>query len=99
MARPRKSDRDSIRAERFSLSLTPKLYSDVMTLAAIRDVSVNEFLICFIATICDKNQAVIEQFRAARQRAAEAVDLSLDDTHDVEDVPVVDDRADEAVND
>ena len=37
-----------------------------------------------------RNEIVIEQFLSDRERAAVAIDLSLDDSHDVE----VEDRAD-----
>ncbi len=78
MARPRKDDRTQIRSERISLIVTPAILAGASTLAAIKGVSVNDFLATLIESIVKKNATVIEEFDEARRRASAAVRLDVD---------------------
>ena len=79
MARPRKENDDEKRTERLSLALTPIMHADITTLARMQGVSVNDFVAHVLELVAKKNQAVIEEFEAARQRTADKINFNVDD--------------------
>lgn len=79
LARPRKTNRETLRTERISLALPAADYAGVSTLAAIQGVSLNEFLCAVVAQLVQKNLPTIESFNAARQQAADSINLNVDD--------------------
>ena len=77
MSRPRRLDRESIRAERLSLSLTPKNYDAVVTLAQIKGTSINELITGMIDQLVAQNAAIIEEFTATQSNFADRLNLSV----------------------
>lgn len=65
MARPRNTDRESVKSERISIALTPAIMSGATTLAQIQGTSLNDFVATLIENAVKKNAPVIEQFNAA----------------------------------
>lgn len=78
MARPRTKDRESIRSERVSLALTPATYDGLIALAQCKACTVNDLLVGVIDKLVAKNATVIAEFKAAQDKAADAVNLSVD---------------------
>lgn len=77
LARPKNVDRESIKTERVSIALTPPVYNGVLSLAQIQGVSVNELVGELIERVVKQNAAVIADFNAARDKAAETVNLNV----------------------
>ena len=69
MARPRNTDRESVKSERLSLTLTPALMSGATTLAQIQGTSLSDFVATLIERAVKKNAFVIEKFDAALSTA------------------------------
>ena len=69
MARPRNTDRESVKSERLSLTLTPALMSGATTLAQIQGTSLSDFVATLIEHAVKKNAPVIEKFNAALDTA------------------------------
>jgi hypothetical protein len=69
MARPRNTDRESVKSERVSIALTPAIMSGATTLAQIQGTSLNDFVATLIERAVKKNAPVIEKFNAALENA------------------------------
>lgn len=78
MPRPKNSNRESIRSERVPLAMTPAGYDKLATLAVIRGVSINELVNAILEPVLERNSATIDSFNAARQKAADEIDLAAD---------------------
>lgn len=86
MARPKITDRNTIRTERISLALTPATYYGIKTLADIKGLSVNDLLNSVADELVKKNAATIVEYEKHRARLADSLNLSVamrDDTIDV----------------
>lgn len=68
---PRKPMEGEKRESRINIIVVPSLYKQIVTLADSQGVSLNEYLTLLIEKTVNKNQSVIEQFRAARKAAKE----------------------------
>lgn len=77
MGRPRTTDRDKIRSERFSLVLTPVTYDGVRAMALAKGISVNDLIATILEGVVKKNATVIENFYAAQREAAAAINLDV----------------------
>lgn len=75
MPRPKTADRSTIRTERISLALPVASYTGIKTLADIQGLSVNDLLNDVIRRLVEQNAAVISEFEAARDRAADSLNL------------------------
>lgn len=82
MARPRTKDRESIRSERVSLALTPATYDGLIALAQCKACTVNDLLVGILDRLIEQNATVIADFKAAQDKAAAAVNLSVDAAQD-----------------
>ena len=49
------------RKKRVSLIVTPSMYNDVTTMAAIRGTTINDFIIGLIEPVIKKNRATIDK--------------------------------------
>ena len=78
MARPRLEDRASIRSERVSLALPPATYDGLIALAQCKACTVNELVTRMLEHVVKQNESVIADFKAARDKACAAVNLSVD---------------------
>ena len=78
MAKPRIDDRSKIRSERVSLALTPETFNGVRLLAAMKNISVNEFVSSMIEAVVSKNAKVIDEFADAQNKAVANIDLSFE---------------------
>lgn len=77
MAKPRIDDRSKIRSERISLALTPDTFNGAKLLAAMKGISVNEFVSSLIEAVVTKNANVIAEFADAQSKAVASIDLSV----------------------
>ena len=78
MPRPRFSDRAAVRSERTSLVLKPMTLDGIRTLATIQDVSTNDLIASILDSIVERNQSVIDEFKAEQSAAAKRIDLSTE---------------------
>jgi len=77
--RPPLVDRREIRSERVSLILSPNNLEALKTLADIKRVTVNELINRLIEAAAKKNASAMAKFKADREAADAAVDLSNND--------------------
>ena len=78
MPRPRFSDRAAVRSERTSLVLKPTTLDGIRILATIKDVSTNDLIASILDSIVERNQSIIDEFKAEQSAAAKRIDLSTE---------------------
>lgn len=86
MARPRKENRETVRAERVSLALTPAQYHGLVSIAAMMGTTLNDFIGGLISQVVNANRTIIDEFEVDRQRHVDRLNLDVqafaeDDTH------------------
>lgn len=73
MARPKKLSADEIKSVRISVIVTPKVSADIVTLAQIMRVSVNDLFNMLAAQAIERNRGVIDEVKAVMNQAADNV--------------------------
>lgn len=77
MARPKTLTDAEKKNVRVSLMLTPPLYSDITTLARIKNTSVNELIYSLVEQLAKKNRTVIDEAGATMKNYAAQVYMNL----------------------
>ena len=72
-------DRASVRSKRISATLTPTAYEGLNVLAAAKGISASDVVAALVEAVVRRNMATIDEFAAAKTKAASAVDLSIND--------------------
>lgn len=78
MARPKRLLNSEKKTARVSLLLSPRLHADILTLAQIKGVSVNDFFTTLAEQIVAKNSATIMDARKALDALAPDVSFELE---------------------
>ena len=78
MARSKTLSEGERKSARVSLLMTPKLFADVQTLAAIKKCSLNDLFTSVAAELVERNKAEISEVQSVISTVAPRVQTSLD---------------------